>query len=45
MNDTPRIERLISMAERLIAALESDIAALKEGRPQALITTSTAAES
>ena len=43
MNDTapqdgPRIERLISMAERLIVALESDIAALKEGRPQALLT-------
>lgn len=36
--DGPRIERLISMAERLIAALESDIAALKEGRPQALLT-------
>jgi len=36
--DGPRIERLISMAERLIAALESDSAALKEGRPQALLT-------
>ncbi len=36
--DGPRIERLISMAERLILALESDIAALKEGRPQALLT-------
>jgi len=36
--DGPRIERLISMAERLIAALESDIVALKEGRPQALLT-------
>lgn len=36
--DGPRIERLISMAERLIVALESDIAALKEGRPQALLT-------
>ena len=31
--DTPRIERLITMAERLIAALESDIAALKAGQP------------
>ena len=30
MKDEPRIERLISMAERLIVALESDIAALKE---------------
>ncbi len=36
--DTPRIERLIAMAERLIVALESDIAALKNGRPQALAT-------
>ena len=36
--DTPRIERLIAMAERLIVALESDIAALKDGRPQALAT-------
>src|SRR4051812_2525242 len=32
LNDTPRIERLIAMAERLITALEYDIAALKEGR-------------
>ncbi|MBW8708704.1 MAG: hypothetical protein JF627_05475 [Alphaproteobacteria bacterium] len=32
LNDTPRIERLIAMAERLISALEYDIAALKEGR-------------
>lgn len=32
MNDTPRIERLISMAERLIAALESDIAVLQAGK-------------
>jgi hypothetical protein len=38
MNDEPRIERLISMAERLIMALESDIAALKDGRPQAMVT-------
>ena len=36
--DGPRIERLISMAERLIEALESDIAALKAGQPQALLT-------
>ena len=36
--DTPRIERLIAMAERLIVALETDIAALKDGRPQALAT-------
>jgi hypothetical protein len=36
MNDEPRIERLIAMAERLIVALENDIAALKDGKPQAL---------
>jgi hypothetical protein len=36
MEDAPRIERLIAMAERLIVALESDIAALKDGKPQAL---------
>jgi len=38
MKDDPRIERLISLAERIIAALESDIAALKEGRAGALQT-------
>ncbi|MES2473078.1 MAG: hypothetical protein V4601_09600 [Pseudomonadota bacterium] len=38
VQDGPRIERLISMAERLIVALESDIAALKDGRPDSLIT-------
>jgi hypothetical protein len=38
MKDDPRIERLISLAERIIVALESDIAALKEGRPNALAT-------
>ena len=38
MKDDPRIERLISLAERIIVALESDIAALKEGRPNALQT-------
>ena len=38
MNDTPRIERLISLAERLIAALESDIADLKDGRTATLRT-------
>ncbi len=36
MNDEPRIERLIAMAERLILALEDDIKALKAGKPQAL---------
>ena len=38
MKDDPRIERLISLAERLIAALESDIADLKAGKSQALRT-------
>jgi len=38
MKDDPRIERLISLAERLIAALESDIAALKDGRTAMLAT-------
>jgi len=32
-SDIPRIERLIAMAERLIGALEGDIAALKAGQP------------
>lgn len=36
MKDEPRIERLIALAERLIVALESDIVALKAGKPQAL---------
>jgi hypothetical protein len=38
MKDDPRIERLISLAERIIVALESDIAALKDGRTGALQT-------
>lgn len=38
MEDTPRIERLISLAERLVAALESDIAELKNGRTATLRT-------
>jgi hypothetical protein len=38
MEDTPRIERLIAMAERLIVALESDIADLKDGRTATLKT-------
>jgi len=38
MEDTPRIERLIVLAERLIAALEGDIAALKDGRHAVLST-------
>lgn len=33
-----RIEHLIAMAERLAAALESDIAALKSGNPRGLRT-------
>jgi hypothetical protein len=38
VKDDPRIERLIGLAERLITALETDIEALKAGRPQALVT-------
>jgi hypothetical protein len=37
--DQPRIERLIAMAERLITALEKDIAALKAGTPTSIVTT------
>ena len=36
--DPQKIELLIAMAERLIAAIEADIAALKAGRPQELRT-------
>ena len=38
IQDTPRIERLIALAERLVVALESDIAELKKGRVAALKT-------
>ncbi len=41
MSDSPdemRIERLITMAERLVEALEGDIAALKSGNPRNLRT-------
>ena len=38
MEDEPRIERLICMAERLVAVLESDIAALKAGNVAGLKT-------
>jgi len=38
MKDEPRIERLISLAERIIVALESDIAVLKNGRATTLAT-------
>ncbi len=37
--DNERIERLVKLAERLIEAIEADIAALKAGKPQALRTT------
>lgn len=33
LEDTPRMERLIALAERLVAALEADIVALKAGKP------------
>jgi hypothetical protein len=38
MKDDSRIERLISLAERIIMALEGDIAALKQGRTATLST-------
>ena len=38
MKDDSRIERLISLAERIIMALEGDIAALKQGHTAALST-------
>jgi hypothetical protein len=38
MKDDPKIERLISMAERLIVALEGDIAALKAGMPSRMVS-------
>ena len=40
VEDVPRIERLISMAERLVVALEADIAALKAGKPTDMISMS-----
>ena len=40
IEDVPRIERLISMAERLVVALEADIAALKAGKPTEMISMS-----
>jgi hypothetical protein len=36
IQDPDRIERMISLAERLVTVLESDIAALKSGNPGAL---------
>ena len=38
LEDTPRVERLIALAERLIVALENDIAELKNGRTATLTT-------
>ena len=38
IQDTPRIERLITLAEKLVMALESDIAELKNGRTATLRT-------
>jgi hypothetical protein len=37
--DSERIERLVKLAERLIEAIQSDITALKEGKPQDMRTT------
>ena len=37
--ESERIERLVKMANRLIEAVETDIAALKAGQPQAMRTT------
>ena len=33
LEDAPRMERLIALAERLVLALEADIVALKAGKP------------
>ena len=38
IQDEPKLERLISMAERLITALEADIAALKAGTPGKMVS-------
>ena len=38
IQDEPKLERLISMAERLITALEIDIAALKAGTPGKMVS-------
>jgi len=37
--ESEKIERLIKLAERLIEAIEGDIAALNDGKPQAMRTT------
>ena len=39
MKDNSRIERLIALAERIVAALEADIAILRSGRHQELAST------
>lgn len=36
--DSERVERLVTMAERLIEAIEADLAALKAGKPQQMRT-------
>ena len=38
LQDDPKLERLIAMAERLIVALEKDIAALKSGAPAQMVS-------
>ena len=38
-SDSERIAQLVTLAERLIEAIEADIAALRAGRPQAMRTT------
>jgi hypothetical protein len=38
MKDDSKVERLISMAERLIVALEADIAALRAGTPAKMVS-------
>jgi hypothetical protein len=38
MKDDSKVERLIAMAERLIVALEGDIAALKAGTPAKMVS-------
>jgi ABC-type transporter Mla subunit MlaD len=37
--ESEKVERLVKLAERLIEAIEGDIAALKAGKPQAMRTT------
>jgi hypothetical protein len=39
MKDDSRVERLITMAERIITALEADIAILKEGKRDTVLAT------